>query len=158
MIRFPLHRTIRVPSPLSAVFPFFADCLNLDLLTPPWLRFRILTPAPIPMEVGTLIDYRLRLHGVPIRWRTEITAFEPPHRFVDRQVRGPYREWVHEHVFEEIDGHTIIIDNVEYAVLGGRLTNELFVKRDLRKIFDYRHARIAERFPAPIPAPDNQGM
>jgi ligand-binding SRPBCC domain-containing protein len=158
MNRFPLHRTIRVPMPLSAVFPFFADCLNLDLLTPPWLRFRILTPAPIAMEVGTLIDYRLRLHGVPIRWRTEITAFEPPHRFVDRQVRGPYREWVHEHVFEEIDGHTIIIDNVEYAVLGGRLTNELFVKRDLRKIFDYRHARIAERFPAPIPAPDNQGM
>jgi ligand-binding SRPBCC domain-containing protein len=153
MTRFPLQRTIRVPARVSEVFPFFADPMNLDLLTPPWLGFRILTPAPIAMEVGTLIEYRLRLHGIPIRWRTEITAFEPPYRFVDRQVRGPYREWIHEHVFEEVDGHTIIIDNVRYAVPGGRVVHSLFVKRDLQKIFDYRHARIAERFPAPIPAP-----
>jgi len=137
------------------VFPFFADPLNLDQLTPPWLRFRILTPAPIAMDVGSLIDYRLRLHGLPIRWRTEITVFEPPYRFVDRQVRGPYREWIHEHVFEEVDGHTVIIDNVRYSVPGGRLVHELVVKRDLQKIFDYRHGRIAERFPAPIPAPSN---
>jgi ligand-binding SRPBCC domain-containing protein len=158
MIRFRLHRTIRVPSPLSEVFPFFADPMNLDSLTPPWLRFRILTPAPITMAVGSLIDYRLRLRGIPIRWRTEITDFEPPHRFVDRQVRGPYREWVHEHVFEELDGHTIIIDNVTYAVLGGPVVQQLFVKRDLDRIFDYRHARIATRFPAPIPAPGNRGV
>lgn len=158
MTRFPLHRTIRVPAPLGEVFPFFADPMNLDLLTPPWLRFRILTPAPIAMEVGALIDYRLRLHGIPIRWRTEITAFEPPHRFVDRQVRGPYREWIHEHVFEEIGGQTIIIDNVHYAVLGGRIVDELFVKRDLRKIFDFRHQRIAEHFPAPIPAPSAKSV
>lgn len=153
MMRFPLHRTIRVPARVSEVFPFFADPMNLDLLTPPWLGFRILTPAPIAMEVGALIDYRLRLHGIPIRWRTEITAFEPPHRFVDRQVQGPYREWIHEHVFEEVDGHTIIIDNVHYAVPGGRIVHSLFVKRDLQRIFAYRHARILERFPAPIPAP-----
>lgn len=158
MTRFPLHRTIRVPAPLGEVFPFFADPMNLDLLTPPWLRFRILTPAPIAMEVGALIDYRLRLHGIPIRWRTEITAFEPPHRFVDRQVRGPYREWIHEHVFEEIGGQTIIIDNVHYAVLGGHIVDELFVKRDLRKIFDFRHQRIAEHFPAPIPAPSAKSV
>lgn len=153
MTRFPLHRTIRVPARLAEVFPFFADPMNLDLLTPPWLGFRILTPAPVTMDVGTSIEYRLKLHGIPIRWRTEITAFEPPHRFVDRQVRGPYREWIHEHVFEEVDGHTIIIDNVHYAVPGGRIVHSLFVKRDLQRIFDYRHARIVERFPAPIPAP-----
>jgi len=158
MTRFPLHRTIRVPAPLEEVFPFFADPMNLDLLTPPWLRFRIVTPAPIAMEVGTLIDYRLSLHGIPIRWRTEITAFEPPYRFVDRQVRGPYREWIHEHVFEEIGGQTIIIDNVHYVVPGGRIVHGLFVKRDLRKIFDFRHRCIVDRFPAPIPAPSAQSV
>ncbi len=158
MVRFSLHRTIRVPARLAAVFPFFADPVNLDLLTPPWLRFRIVTPAPIAMAVGTLIDYRLSLHGIPIRWRTEITVFEPPYRFVDRQVRGPYREWTHEHAFEEIGGQTIIIDNVHYAVPGGRIVNRLFVKRDLQKIFDFRHQRIVERFPAPIPAPNAQGV
>lgn len=158
MVRFPLHRTIRVPARLAAVFPFFADPVNLDLLTPPWLRFRIVTPAPIAMAVGTLIDYRLSLHGIPIRWRTEITVFEPPYRFVDRQVRGPYREWIHEHAFEEIGGQTIIIDNVHYAVPGGRIVHRLFVKRDLQKIFDFRQQRILERFPAPIPAPNAQGV
>ena len=110
------------------------------------------------MGPGTIINYRLRLFGLPQLWRTHIAEWNPPHCFVDVQVRGPYREWIHEHVFEEVDGHTIIIDNVRYAVPGGRIVQRFFVKRDLEKIFDYRHARIAERFPAPIPAPSGHGV
>jgi ligand-binding SRPBCC domain-containing protein len=154
MTRFRLHRTLRVEHAAAAVFPFFADPMNLDELTPPWLGFRILSPAPLTMRVGLRIDYRLRLRGIPIRWRTEITEFDPPYRFVDRQIRGPYREWIHEHIFEPVDAATVVIDNVLYAVPGGRLAHSLFVRGELERIFDYRRDRIVARFPPPIPAPD----
>jgi ligand-binding SRPBCC domain-containing protein len=136
-----------LPAPLGRVFEFFADAGNLDAITPPWLRFQTLTPRPIEMGFGTLIDYRLKVHGVPIRWRSEITAWAPPHRFVDEQRRGPYRLWVHEHRFEERDGGTLIRDDVNYAVPGwiaARLVQRWLVGPDLAAIFAYRRDRIAE--------------
>jgi len=133
-----------VPRPVVEVFPIFADAGNLDLLTPPWLRFEILTPRPIEMKVGALIDYRLRLRGLPIRWRTRINEWEPLVRFVDEQVRGPYRLWHHTHTFVERAGGTLVGDRVRYAVPGGALVNTLFVQRDVARIFAYRQQKLAE--------------
>jgi ligand-binding SRPBCC domain-containing protein len=124
------------------LFPFFAEARNLERITPPWLRFEVLTPAPITMAVGTLIDYRLRWRGLPIRWRTEIAAWDPPHRFVDAQQRGPYRLWVHEHTFVDENGGTRMDDVVTYAVPGGSLVQRLFVGRDVERIFAYRSDRL----------------
>jgi ligand-binding SRPBCC domain-containing protein len=135
-----------LPSPVERVFPFFADARNLERITPPFLRFRVLTPEPIEMRVGTLIDYRLRVHGLPLRWRSEITVWDPPHRFVDEQRRGPYRKWHHEHTFEPRDGGTLTRDRVEYAVPGGVLVDRLFVRRDVERIFAYRRRVLSELF------------
>ena len=133
-----------VSSPLDRTFSFFSDAHNLERITPPIVGFRILTPPPIEMGVGTLIDYRLRLHGVPLRWRSEITRWDPPHGFVDEQRRGPYRKWIHEHRFREEDGGTRVEDHVTYAVPGGALIDRWFVRPDLERIFDYRQRVIAE--------------
>lgn len=135
-----------LPCPRAEVFDFFADAGNLEKLTPPLLRFHILTPSPIAMHAGALIDYRLRVHGVPIRWRTEITEWEPPVRFVDRQLRGPYSLWHHEHVFEEVPGGTLATDRVHYSFLPVPGVHRLFVEPDLRRIFGYRLERMRERF------------
>lgn len=143
-----LERELRLPRPVEDVFPFFADARNLEILTPPWLNLRVITPGVITMAPGILIDYKLRVRGFPVRWQSEITAWEPPHRFVDEQRRGPYRLWVHEHRFEAVDGGTLARDKVEYAVLGGGLVNRLLVVRDLEKIFDYRAETLKGRFPA----------
>lgn len=128
------------------MFAFFSDAHNLDRITPPWLHFHVLTPPPIPMRVGQRIDYRLRIRGIPLRWQSAITAWEPPHRFVDEQQRGPYRAWIHEHTFEEKDGGTLARDEVKYAVFGGALVNRLFVERDVKKIFEYRAGKLGEIF------------
>ena len=143
---FEYRSSLKSPRPLDEVFPFFADARNLELITPPWLRFEIATPSPIEMRVGTLIDYRLRVRGVPMRWRSEIAAWEPPHRFVDHQLRGPYRLWEHEHRFVERDGGTEAIDHVRYAVWGGTLVDRLVVRRDVTRIFSYREQRLAQLF------------
>lgn len=135
-----------VRAPLDRVFPFFADAGNLEAITPPWLRFRILTPRPIRMLPGTLIEYELRLHRLPLRWVSEITEWEPPRRFVDTQRVGPYRTWIHEHEFTERDGGSEVRDAVRYAVPGGFLIDRLFVRRDVKKIFEYRAHVLAERF------------
>lgn len=140
-----LHRRIVLPRALDEVFAYFADAGNLQELTPPWLHFHILTPA-VTMAVGARIDYRLRLRGVPIRWQSEITVWEPGRRFVDEQRRGPYRRWVHEHRFAAVAGGTEVIDDVDYRVPGGGLVDRLLVRRELRRIFDYRHARLQSRF------------
>jgi len=137
-----LEQSTFVPRPRPEVFAFFADPANLQALTPPWLGFRILGPRPLALHPGARIDYRISLHGLPLRWRTEITAWEPPHRFVDVQERGPYRLWVHEHRFLEVPGGTEIVDRVRYAVWGGALVERLFVARDLVRIFDFRKERI----------------
>ena len=145
MKTFDLHRSTTLAFPLDPVFDFFARAENLELLTPPWLSFQILNPD-LEMREGALIDYKLRIHGIPLRWRSQITVWEPPHRFVDVQIRGPYRLWEHEHRFTEIEGGTLVEDRVKYAVLGGSWIERLFVAPDLTRIFDYRQARLRELF------------
>lgn len=137
---------LRLPRSQEEIFPFFADAANLETITPPWLHFRIQTPAPIEMRPGTLIDYRLRVRGIPLRWRTEITVWEPPNRFVDRQLRGPYRLWEHEHAFEEVEGGTLCRDHVRYSVFGGELVHRLLVRRDVEGIFAHRQKALEQRF------------
>jgi ligand-binding SRPBCC domain-containing protein len=134
-----------LPVKHDEVFRFFADAGNLEQLTPPWLHFQILTPVPIQIRRGTIIDYRLRLHGFPIRWQSEITAWEPPHRFVDEQRRGPYRRWIHQHEFLAERGGTIVRDSVEYEMPLAVVTR-WFVRRDVERIFSYRSRALGARF------------
>jgi hypothetical protein len=140
------HTELWLPVPREKVFPFFADAHNLETITPPWLNFKILTPGEIPMRVGALIDYQIRIHGFPVCWRTEITGWNPPFSFVDEQRRGPYRRWSHTHTFVEKSGGTLCRDEVIYAVPGGALVNRLFVRRDVEKIFAYRAATLKKHF------------
>jgi ligand-binding SRPBCC domain-containing protein len=135
------------------VFAFFADAFNLERITPAFLRFRVLTPAPIAMTRGALIDYRLRLHGVPVSWRTEIAAWDPPRMFIDAQVRGPYAEWVHTHTFEPQDGGTMVYDSVRYRLIGPdvltRAIHRLLVGPDTTRIFEHRHTAMEDAFGVP---------
>jgi len=128
--------------PPDEAFDFFADAHNLEAITPPWLDFRIATVDPIEMAFGTLIEYRLRLHRVPIRWLTRIEAWEPGRRFVDVQLRGPYRFWHHTHTFEPHGDGTLMRDTVRYG-LPLDLAHPL-VRRDLRRIFDYRATSVSK--------------
>ena len=146
MKEFILQTELWLPRPRDEVFPFFAEARNLEAITPPWLQFEVLTPAPIAMRRGTIIDYRIRVHGIPIRWRTEIAEWQPPHRFVDVQLRGPYTLWHHKHTFETRDGGTLCADQVRYRPRGGALMNWLFVRRDVEKTFRYRQQRRKEIF------------
>jgi ligand-binding SRPBCC domain-containing protein len=136
-----------LPYSQEEVFAFFADAFQLETLTPPILHFSVLTPSPIDVKAGTLIDYKLRLHGIPIRWRSRISVWEPPTRFVDEQIRGSYQRWYHEHTFEPVDGGTLCRDVVDYAVPGGSLVHRFFVRPDLLKIFTYRQKKMDELFP-----------
>jgi ligand-binding SRPBCC domain-containing protein len=144
------------PQPRTSVFSFFADARNLEVVTPPWVNFEIRTPTPLAMRVGALIDYRLRVHGVPVRWQSEITVWDPPCCFVDEQRHGPYRQWVHTHEFEERYGGTLCRDRVVYAVPGGPLINWLLVRREVERIFAYRKVapqRQLSRGPRPASLP-----
>ena len=141
-----LNAEITVEQPRERVFEFFADARQLERITPPLLNFKILTPMPIEMKAGLLLDYQIRIRKIPIKWQTEISVWEPPHRFVDQQLKGPYRLWHHEHTFEELDGHTLVKDRVRYMPIGGALMNWLFVQRDLTNIFRYRQRQIAAFF------------
>lgn len=155
-----LERVQLIPRPRSEVFAFFEDASNLARITPPFLGFHILTPPPIRMAPGTLIDYRIRLFGIPLDWRTEIEAYEPGVRFVDRQLRGPYRLWHHTHTFRDVPGGTEMTDKVDYAIgFGpfGRLAQALFVEHTLKRIFDYRAEVIASLFGRPTdPSPPRE--
>ena len=146
---YALERTQRLELPVERVFEFYAQAGNLAVLTPPWMGFEVITPGPIEMRPGALIDYRLTLHGVPVRWRTRIAVWEPPLRFVDVQVRGPYALWEHTHTFErDGDDAALIGDRVRYAIplgLLGRAAHAAFVRRDLERVFDYRERAVAER-------------
>lgn len=138
MKRFRLTREQYLPLGLEEVFAFFADAGNLEKLTPPWLHFAMRTTSPVAMRPGTLIDYRLRVRGVPVYWQSEITRYEPPFRFADVQRKGPYTLWEHTHSFEALGTGTVVRDDVIYAVPGGAVINRLLVAPDLRRIFDYR--------------------
>ena len=137
-----LTRTQLLDGAPADVLPFFADARNLEAITPPLLRFRVITPAPIAMRAGALIDYRLRVHGAPLRWRTRIEAWDPPRRFVDSQIQGPYALWHHTHTFEPAaGGRTLMTDSVRYAIrfgVLGAVAHALFVRRDVERIFAHR--------------------
>lgn len=138
-----------LPASREEAFEFFSKAENLQRITPRWLNFEILTPLPIEIKQGCLIDYRLKLFGIPIRWKTEISVWEPPHRFVDRQIKGPYQTWIHTHLFESETGCTMMTDRVEYMPKGWFLTpliDRLFARRNVEKIFDYRKNEILKIF------------
>jgi len=146
-----LRRVQVIPRPLEEVFDFFRTPENLRLLTPAWLDFRILTPGPITMKEGTLIDYTIGLAGFRLHWRASISTYDPPHEFVDQQLNGPYLFWHHRHMFRAEDGGTEMTDTVTYALpfgVLGSLVHALVVRRQLREIFDYRELVIAKRFTA----------
>jgi ligand-binding SRPBCC domain-containing protein len=147
-----LEREQLLPVGVDEAFAFFGDAANLQRITPAWLHFRVVTPAPIAMAPGTLIEYRLRLHGLPLRWLTRIEAWEPGVRFVDVQLRGPYARWHHTHEFESRGAETLMRDRVRYALpLGplGRAAHAVLVRRDLERIFAFRHAAVAAQLAPP---------
>jgi ligand-binding SRPBCC domain-containing protein len=145
-----LERTQVVPVELDEAFAFFAEARNLERITPPWLRFEIVS-APEQLGCGAVLRYRLRLFGVPIRWRTEIVEWTPPHGFVDVQRRGPYRLWEHAHRLRAVDGGTEIYDHVRYRLFGGPVGSlaQPLVRRWLDAIFDYRAERVGGEMGSP---------
>jgi len=148
MKAYQLSRQQWIPAPLEKVFPFFSRPENLQELTPPFLDFK-LVDVPKEMQAGSLIRYRLRVHGIPIRWTTKITQWDPPHGFEDEQLSGPYALWRHEHRFAEERGGTAMFDKVDYALPFGILAwpaYKLFVRRDVETIFDYRAERMKALF------------
>jgi hypothetical protein len=148
---YTLVREQFIPRPLNEVFPFFADAGNLQRITPTWLNFKILTPLPLEMRPGALLDYQISLCGVPLKWRTRIEEFTPQERFVDVQLRGPYRRWHHTHEFASVNGGTQMRDTVLYEMpFGplGTLTHALMVRHMLKRIFDHRNETIVQHFAA----------
>lgn len=162
---FHLERVQLVRRPLEDVFAFFSQARNLEAITPDFLSFEVLTPEPIVMQPGTLIDYRLRLFGIPFQWQSRIEAFEPMRRFTDVQTRGPYRRWEHHHEFYAVPDGTLCVDRIDYELpLGplGSVARALFVNRSLEQIFDFRRQRIRELLPdcdqAPTPEAVERAM
>lgn len=133
---------------MDEVFPFFSDPKNLERITPPWLNFQIVHQTTPQTQLGTQIEYKLSMHGLPMRWKSEITEWEPGKRFADNQLKGPYRKWYHVHRFSVKDGGVLMQDEVEFALPMGFLGNLFlpWVKRDLRKIFSHRMKVIEETF------------
>lgn len=144
-----IHKESKINATLSQVFEFFSKAENLEKLTPEFLNFKILTPPPIKMKKGLEIDYEIRLYGFPIRWKTLIEEWNPPHLFIDTQLSGPYSLWHHTHKFTEENGYTIVQDDVVYRPKGfifAGIINHLFVKKDIEKIFNYREKTINSIF------------
>ena len=149
MKTFEINMKQCINKPLDVVFEFFSKPENLEMITPESLSFNILTPTPIKMEKGSLIDYTIRLFGIPIHWRTLISDYEPPFRFVDQQIKGPYTFWHHTHTFQQVDGGVEIIDKVKYSLpMGwlGTLVHSIWVRKDLEKIFEHRKTVIQDYF------------
>lgn len=143
---FGLSAKLVLKSSLKDVFTFFSDAFNLQKLTPSFLSFKVLTPPPIQMKVGALIDYKLKIHGFPIRWQTEITAWEEGRYFVDEQKKGPYQLWRHQHIFTETPAGIECCDEVTYKIFGGRLVWQLLVKKDVEEIFSHRQEILRKIF------------
>jgi len=144
-----LECEVWLPHDPSLVFPFFSAAGNLDAITPGWLHFRMITSPDIEVREGTLLEYKLRLRGIPIRWTSEITDWHPPFRFVDEQRKGPYRKWIHTHTFAPEREGTRMNDHVEYALPGGLFepyVEHLLVRPDLEKIFTHRSQVILKKF------------
>ncbi len=147
-----LARRQVIPAELDRVFPFFQSPANLALITPPSLGFRVITPPPIAMKQGQVIDYTIRLAGLPMAWRSLISTYEPPFCFVDEQLKGPYARWRHTHMFEACAEGTIVSDEVVYALpaslppLAERVVHAAYVRPNLEKIFDYRAKFFADFF------------
>jgi ligand-binding SRPBCC domain-containing protein len=142
---YTLAFTQQAARPLAEVFEFFSRAENLQALTPPWLNFKILGVRPQPIQKGTLINYSLRVHGIPLRWTSEIVEWDPPHRFVDLQLRGPYKLWRHEHRFEPKDGGTLISDTISLALplgLLGQMAYKIKLQSDVQEIFSFRKEKI----------------
>ena len=145
-----------VDESLDNVFPFFSKPENLAKMTPPWLDFQILTPSPIPMEKGTIIDYQIGLGPIPTRWRTLISSYEPSNYFVDEQLNGPYSFWHHTHRFKSVEKGTLLSDEVRYLLpfgFMGDLAHSIMIKRQLEKIFTHRHAVMLKKFGGDPKAP-----
>lgn len=138
MREFEFTQTQTINRPIEDVFAFFSDVHNLGRITPPWIDFKVVTPDPIEMRKGAVIDFKLRLHGIPLKWQTEITLWDPPHTFIDEQRKGPYRVWIHTHSFTGENGRTHMTDHVRYVSIGGVVVQKLFVAPDIRKIFAFR--------------------
>ncbi len=139
-----LHVELRIERTVEDVFSFFSDPRNLEAITPPWLHFTIERMTTERIGEGTEIDYRLRVRGVPLRWRSRISVWEPPFRFVDEQVVGPYKLWRHQHSFEREGAATIARDRVEYCAPGGPLVQRFLIAPELRRIFAYRSRTLSE--------------
>lgn len=140
-----IHREQIVSKNIKEVFEFFEKPENLSVITPNWIKFRIMTKSPLEMKTGAEFDYRIYLMGVPLKWKTVIAKYEPPYKFVDIQKKGPYKLWVHTHTFEAIENGTKITDNIDYELYGGpvgNLINSLYVKHNLKAIFNFRKNKI----------------
>ena len=136
--KFELSTEQYIAYPIDEVFNFYSEAKNLNLITPPFLDFNILSQSSVIVEEGTIFKYRLKIHGVPVRWKSLIKEWLPPNKFVDIQLRGPYLKWHHIHSFSSLGDKTKVTDKVEYIVPGGALIHNLFVKKDLLNIFNYR--------------------
>jgi ligand-binding SRPBCC domain-containing protein len=138
-----------IAAPILDVFEFFNRPENLEILTPPFLRSNMMTPRPVPMHTRSVIDCSLRIHGFPVHWRTLITDHDPPSRFVDVQLKGPYRLWHHQHLFRELEAGTEIQDLIHYVVpcrFLGNPVNRTYARRDIQTLFEYRRRKIYDIF------------
>lgn len=146
---YTLRREQWIARPIDEVFAFFAEARNLEKITPPWLGFKIISMSTNSISEGTVIHYRLRLHGIPMHWRTDILDWNPPLGFVDEQTKGPYKQWRHTHSFEAYGDRTKMIDKVQYSLpfgVLGRIVHALKVRGDVSRIFDYRRLQIDALF------------
>tara|TARA_A100001037_G_scaffold194751_1_gene174299 strand:- start:5526 stop:5984 length:459 start_codon:yes stop_codon:yes gene_type:complete len=141
-----IYCSVQLYKKSDEVFDFFSNANNLEILTPSFLKFKILSELPEKIKLNDKIDYRLSLRNIPIKWRSEITAWEPHNRFVDEQVLGPYRKWVHEHLFVDNEEGCLAIDKVEYQVWFGFIVDKLFVKKELERIFSFRSKKLIDLF------------
>lgn len=146
MAEFIFQTSETVKRPIGEVFDFFSNAENLERITPPELNFRIITPTPIEIRQGTIIEYRLSLHGFPMTWRSEITLWEPPYRFADTQLSGPYKQWIHVHTFAETNEGTLMTDEVRYRLPFEPLGDiaQFLIDRQLKHIFDHRQRMVVE--------------